>query len=121
MAEVIVVSALEGAAGELACAAALACALAGIDRDPCGVVLVEAQRERPRGPTLLASDPARRLEGVLRAAGHSAAARGRVAWVTVDGSNWGDAAHAISAAAAAGGARFVVIATAAARLRTTLA
>ena len=56
MTDVIVVSALEGADGRLACAAAMACALAAFDREPCGVVLVEARNQRPRGPTLLASD-----------------------------------------------------------------
>jgi Transglycosylase SLT domain/D-alanyl-D-alanine carboxypeptidase len=122
MAELVVVTELEGAGGGLACAAALGCALAGLDRDGAGVVLAEARAQsvRRRGPTMLASEPARRHELALREAGFDVAARGRLAWVALDpGEEW--VAGVTALAGAAVGARFLVVHGAAERVRSTLA
>jgi hypothetical protein len=122
VAELVVVTELEGARGGLACAAALGCALAGLDRDTTGVVLAEIrpQSARRRGPTMLASEPARQLEHGLREAGFDVAARGRLAWVELDpGEDWSEPFAAFIEAT--GAARFVVVHTAPERLGATLA
>jgi hypothetical protein len=70
---------LGGAGGGLAVAAAVGVALASTGR---GVILAEIGGARGRGPTTLASGPARDLERVLRGQGfHRAAARGRLCWL----------------------------------------
>jgi hypothetical protein len=66
-----------------AAAVAVAAALAG-DRDrPAPVVVAELDSRSARGPTMLASVAARRLERALGGAGFPAAARGALAWVSL--------------------------------------
>jgi hypothetical protein len=90
-APVVMAGELPGAAGGLAAAAAVAVALARREEGdaadgPGAALLVELGAARGRGPTMLAAEGARELERALRAAGFEAAARGRLAWVTVDDS-----------------------------------
>ncbi len=72
------------ASGGLAVAAAVGVAVA-VEQDPgkaSGVLLAELGAERGRGPTMLASAPARELEERLREAGlERVAARGRLCWL----------------------------------------
>ena len=81
---------LPGADGGIACAAAVAVALASaadaatIAGGDGTVCVVEIGARSRRGPTMLASEGARELEGRLRGAGLSASARGRLAWVTIE-------------------------------------
>ena len=76
------------AKGGLAVAAAIAVALAVEEpRRASGVLLAELGGERGRGPTMLASAPARELEEGLRRAGFErVAARGRLCWLGLPGS-----------------------------------
>ena len=71
------------AKGGLAIAAAIAVALTVQEPvRPSGVLLTELGGERGRGPTMLASGPARELEQALREAGlERVAARGRLCWL----------------------------------------
>jgi Transglycosylase SLT domain/D-alanyl-D-alanine carboxypeptidase len=71
------------AKGGLAIAAAIAVALTVQEPGrPSGVLLAELGGERGRGPTMLASGPARELEQRLREAGlERVAARGRLCWL----------------------------------------
>jgi hypothetical protein len=71
------------AKGGLAVAAAIAVALAVEERGRTpGVLFAELGGERGRGPTMLASAPARELEEGLREAGFDrVAARGRLCWL----------------------------------------
>ena len=71
------------AKGGLAVAAAIAVALAVEEPGRAsGVLLAELGGERGRGPTMLASAPARELEEGLREAGFErVAARGRLCWL----------------------------------------
>lgn len=58
------------------------------------VLLVEVGGQGGRGPTMLASDGARRLERELRDAGLEAAARGRLTWARLDaGEGWLERLH----------------------------
>jgi hypothetical protein len=79
----IIAAELPGAGGGLAAAASVAVVLAASSPDPRGVLMIETGAERRRGPTMLASDAARRLERSLAEAGVRAAARGRLCWVSV--------------------------------------
>ncbi len=122
VAELVVVSALESARGGLACGAALAWALAGLDHEPCGVAFVERRAGRTRGATLLASNPARRLESELGVHGFQAAARGRVTWVALDPElPFSEAVAVLASVASAAGARFVVVHASPEDLRGVLA
>jgi hypothetical protein len=90
---VILSSELTGARGGLATAAAVAVALAKTDAGPIAgrdraVLLAELAEERGRGPTMLAADSAREVERRLREAGLEAAARGRLAWLRLEGEDW---------------------------------
>jgi Transglycosylase SLT domain/D-alanyl-D-alanine carboxypeptidase len=75
------------AKGGLAVAAAIAVALAVEEPGRAsGVLLAELGGERGRGPTMLASAPARELEEGLREAGFErVAARGRLCWLGLPG------------------------------------
>ena len=75
------------ARGGLAVAAAVGVAVAVDQPDRAsGVLLAELGAERGRGPTMLASSPARELEERLRQIGHErVAARGRLCWVGLGG------------------------------------
>jgi hypothetical protein len=79
----VIATGLPNAGGEVAAAAAVAVAAASLDRvrERGGVLLVELGGERRRGPTMLASQGARRLEEELRGEGLAAAARGALCWV----------------------------------------
>ncbi len=89
--DLILAGALPGAEGGLPAAAAVAVAIASAgDVAPIAggdgaVVLVEAGAPARRGPTMLASEGARELERSLDGAGFRAAARGRLAWVALEG------------------------------------
>jgi hypothetical protein len=88
MATRLLVTALPGARGRTAVAAAIGVALAAAPPDAGdgfdgAVLLVEVGDGRSRGPTILAAAAARELEGRLRAAGHACAARGRLAWLRI--------------------------------------
>jgi Transglycosylase SLT domain/D-alanyl-D-alanine carboxypeptidase len=76
------------ARGGLAVAAAVGVGVA-IEEEPrraSGVLLAELGVERGRGPTMLASAPARELEERLRETGHErVAARGRLCWLGLAG------------------------------------
>jgi hypothetical protein len=101
---VVLATELPGAGGGVATAAAIAVAAASeADEAGRGVVLVEVGGS-PRRPTLLASAAARNLEERLADVGLSAAARGHLAWVALDGDDWldrlGDALDPASDAAA---------------------
>jgi hypothetical protein len=61
--------------------------------------MIETRAERRRGPTMLASDAARKLERALAEAGVRAAARGRLCWVSVADA---DPLHGVAAAISAG-------------------
>jgi hypothetical protein len=103
----ILASELPGAGGGLGWAAAAAVALAEAGATPSGVVLAELGASRGRGPTMLASTPARELERSLAAAGFEAAARGRLAWVPLaDEPGWPQ--RLADVCAASGDARAVV-------------
>ncbi len=80
---VIVATALGEAGGGLALAASVGVAAArGEDAEPLPVLLAELGAEGRRGPTMLASHAARRLERSLRTAGfETAAARGALCWL----------------------------------------
>ena len=83
MAALVLVSELPGAGGGVALAAGCAVALghgAGGER---AVLMAEVGASRGRGPTMLASEGARELEGRLRESGFECAARGRLAWLRV--------------------------------------
>jgi hypothetical protein len=83
----VIATGLPSAGGDVATPAAVAVAAASLDRvrDRGGVLLVELGGERRRGPTMLASHAARRLEEELRGEGLAAAARGALCWVHADG------------------------------------
>ncbi|HSI81881.1 MAG TPA: hypothetical protein VK919_14655 [Solirubrobacterales bacterium] len=83
----VIATALPGAGGGAASAAALAVAAASLDRfrGRGGVLVVELGGDRRRGPTMLASAPARRLEDALRAEDLAAAARGAICWAHCTG------------------------------------
>lgn len=104
---------LPGANGALPLAAAVGVALSEVGDPPAGVVLVEVGGARRRGPTMLASQAARDLELALSDAGLRAAARGRLAWVCLEGDEgWpGRLAAAREAAAGATGVLCVMPAT----------
>jgi hypothetical protein len=95
----IIAAELPGAGGGLAAAAAIAVTLAASSPDPRGVLMIETRAERRRGPTMLASDAARKLERALAEAGVRAAARGRLCWVSVADA---DPLHGVAAAISAG-------------------
>jgi soluble lytic murein transglycosylase-like protein len=91
----ILAGALPGAGGELAAAAAVAVAIASRParesalRHSQATLLVEVGGGHRRGPTMLASHPARELECALRETGINAAARGRLTWLGLgDGPDW---------------------------------
>jgi D-alanyl-D-alanine carboxypeptidase len=94
-----------GGRGGIATCAAVAVALAA---ESTGAVLIaEIGAERPRRPTMLASEAARSLEAALGAAGFpSAAARGRVCWLGLPDKGWHDELQ--RALALEGGAEVVV-------------
>jgi hypothetical protein len=73
--------------------------LAASSAESRGVLMIETLAERRRGPTMLASDAARRLERSLGEAGVSAAARGRLCWVSVSGDDPLDGVAAAMSAA----------------------
>jgi hypothetical protein len=107
---VILASALPGAGGGLSAAAALGVTIAAGDdsHDPGPVLLVEVGAERVRRPTMLASDSARRLERALREAGLEAAARGRLAWLSIEAAEgWSE--RLLLALEHAAGARAAVV------------
>jgi hypothetical protein len=85
--QLVIATGLPGAGGDVATAAAVAVAATSLDRvrDRGGVLLVEMGGERRRGPTMLASHGARRLEEELRGEGLAAAARGALCWVHAEG------------------------------------
>lgn len=96
---------LPGAGGGVASAASvavMAAATAGAEHG--GVLMIETAVERRRGPTMLASDAARRLERSLGDAGIRAAARGRLCWVSLPGDDPLPAVGAVVAAAGGSGA-----------------
>ena len=94
----VIAAELPGASGGLAAAAAVAVLIAAADPTSRGVLMIETQGERRRGPTMLASEAARRLERSVAAAGLRAAARGRLCWVTVtEDDPLGGVATAVSA------------------------
>jgi hypothetical protein len=95
----IIAAELPGAGGGLAAAASVAVTLAASSPDPRGVLMIETRAERRRGPTMLASDAARKLERALAEAGVRAAARGRLCWVSVADA---DPLHGVAAAISAG-------------------
>jgi hypothetical protein len=96
---VVIAAELPGASGGLWAAASVAVMLAASSAESRGVLMIETLAERRRGPTMLASDAARRLERSLGEAGVSAAARGRLCWVSVNGDDPLDGvAAAVSAA-----------------------
>lgn len=82
-APLVIAAELPGVSGGLAAAAAVAVMLAASDSTSRGVLMIETQAERRRGPTMLASEAARRLERSVLDAGLGAAARGRLCWVSV--------------------------------------
>jgi hypothetical protein len=83
-ASLVLATDLGEARGGLAVAAAVGVA-AAVEEEPgkaSGVLLAELGAERGRGPTMLASAPARELEARLREAGlERVAARGRLCWL----------------------------------------
>jgi hypothetical protein len=88
---VVLATALGAAASTAATAAAVAVAVAvEEDRDrPAPVVVAEIDARSARGPTMLASVAARRLERTLTEAGIRAAARGALAWLCLGGGDEG--------------------------------
>jgi hypothetical protein len=81
----VIAAELPGAGGGLAAAAAVAVSLAATaGAGGRGVLMVEASSERRRGPTMLASEGARRLERLLCEGGVDAAARGRLCWLCLE-------------------------------------
>jgi hypothetical protein len=86
----VLAGAIPGAGGATATAAALAVSLAAqadvaeVAGRAGATLLIELGGERRRGPTMIASAAARELETRLRDAGFEAAARGRLAWVTLE-------------------------------------
>lgn len=90
-AAVVIATSVGGAGGGAALAAAVGVAAAGgsPERRPAAVLLVDLDRSpRTRGPTMLASAPARELEDVVRALGApftAAAARGHLCQLALDG------------------------------------
>jgi hypothetical protein len=71
--------------------------------DGAAIVGVVGAKTR-RGPTMLAADAARRLEVELREGGFDASARGRLAWVAIEGGEgWIERAAAVAAVARSGG------------------
>jgi hypothetical protein len=81
----VIAAELPGAGGGLAAAASVAVSLAATGAAGArGVLMVEAAAERNRGPTMLASEGARRLERALGEAGIQAAARGRLCWLCLE-------------------------------------
>lgn len=95
----IIAAELPGAGGGLAAAASVAVTLAASSADPRGVLMIETRAARRRGPTMLASDAARKLEQALAEAGVRAAARGRLCWVSVADA---DPLHGVAATLSAG-------------------
>ena len=86
-ASLVLATDLGEAGGGLAVAAAVGVAVA-VDQPEraSGVLLAELGAERGRGPTMLASAPARELEERLRQIGYErVAARGRLCWVGLGG------------------------------------
>jgi hypothetical protein len=79
----VIATELGDAKGGVAVSAAIAVILAASSaRGPCGALLAELGPERQRGPTLLASTPARELEQTLGRIGFErVAARGRLCWL----------------------------------------
>jgi hypothetical protein len=78
------VLATETASGRGGLAACAAAGVAAAARNRNGVLLVEVDSARARGPTMLASEAARSLERSLRMAGiDAAAARGRLCWLSL--------------------------------------
>ena len=121
----ILAGGLPGAGGELAAAAAVAVAIASrpdpeTGRDPSRApLLVEVGAGRGRGPTMLASHPARDLESALRGSGLDAAARGRLAWLGLgDEPEWLEQLG--SALEVAGDAQAVIVHVPRARWREAL-
>ena len=96
-APLVIAAELPGAGGGVAAAASVAVSLAATaNAEPRGLLMVEAEAERKRGPTMLASEGARRLERSLGEAGIRAAARGRLCWLCL-----GPGSDALSELAAA--------------------
>jgi hypothetical protein len=114
----VIAAELPGAGGGLAAAASVAVTLAASSIESRGVLMIETLAERRRGPTMLASDAARRLERSLGAEGIPAAARGRLCWVSVNGGKPLDGVAA--AVSAAPEARAAVVHLTAAAWRTAL-
>src|SRR5688572_12925850 len=88
MAALVLVSELPGSGGGLALAAGCAVAIAreaaaGGGEAGDAILLVEVGGGRGRGPTMLAAEAARELEGQLRESGFECAARGRLAWLRI--------------------------------------
>jgi Transglycosylase SLT domain/D-alanyl-D-alanine carboxypeptidase len=83
---VLAVTALPGATGGTAVAAAVGIACARLPAGAAGVVLCEAAGA-PRRPTLVSSAPARELESRL-CSELPAAARGALCWAVVDPGEW---------------------------------
>ena len=102
---------LPGASGGVAGAAAVAVALsrqalrdraAPKEVRPSAVLLVEAGAQRPRRPTLVASEAARELERALRQGEvPEASARGALCWVALSEERWAQAGRGLVADAAA--------------------
>ncbi len=95
---VVLAGELPGADGGIACAAAVAVAIASAadTADVAGgdgtVCVLELGTRSRRGPTMLASEGARELERRLGDAGVTASARGRLAWVALGDAPTGDPA-----------------------------
>jgi hypothetical protein len=78
----VIATELGDAKGGLAISAAVAVILASRAGGACGALLADLGPERHRGPTLLASTPARELEQSLGRSGFErVAARGRLCWL----------------------------------------
>jgi hypothetical protein len=100
----VIAAELPGAGGGVASAASVAVMAAATAGAEHGVLMIETAVERRRGPTMLASDAARRLERSLGDAGIRAAARGRLCWVSLPGDDPLPAVGAVVAAAGGSGA-----------------
>jgi len=107
----VIATGLPGTGGEVATAAAVAVAAAGLDQGgERAALLVEAAGDRRRGPTMLASQGARRLEEALRGEGLEAAARGALCWLRLDADGEDPLAGLRGAVGAAGGGARAAIA-----------
>lgn len=86
---VVLATSVGGAGGGAALAAAVGVAAASESQRPAAVMLIDLDSSpRPRGPTMLASAPARELEDAVRALGPdfaSAAARGHLCQLALAG------------------------------------